>query len=222
MESARHPGEPIMKRGREHGRPSVVLQHRTVWQGSALLLKRPDERFPARLDMVEEMLGHLDAGFAILLGRTTAGLRRLDTGAAVLDHTHTFGRRKHCSLLLTHWMADDNRERAVHRQTFVTAYRAAGVPPPTGVMPDHLAAVLEFAAHVDPEAGRQLLVDHRVPIAALQRALSEAGSPYAHAVAAVCATLPDVGAEDVHSVQGSGASAETVGPQHVHLEIPPN
>jgi len=38
-----------MKRGREHGRPSVVLQHRTVWQGSALLLKRPDERFPARL-----------------------------------------------------------------------------------------------------------------------------------------------------------------------------
>lgn len=210
-----------MKRGRERGR-SVVLQHRTVWQGSALLLKRPDERFPARLETVEEMLGHLDAGFAILLGRTTGGLRRLEAGAAVLDHTHTFGRRKHCSLLLTYWMSDDNRERAAHRQAFVDAYRGAGVPPPAGVMPDHLVAVLEFAAHVDPEAGGRLLAEHRVPIAALQRALEEAGSPYAHAVAAVCATLPEVPAEELRSAQGTGVAAETVVPQHVHLDMPPN
>lgn len=199
-----------------------MLQHRTVWQGVALLLNRPDDRFDARLVTVEEMLGHLDAGYAILLGRTAAGLRRLDTRALVLDHTQTFGRRKHCSLLLSHWMADDNRDRVVHRQAFVDAYRAAGVPVPSGAMPDHLSMVLEFAAHVDPEAGRRLLVDHRVPIAALQRALSDAGSPYAHAVAAVCATLPEVSAEDVQSLQGSGSSAEIVGSQHVHLDMPPN
>ena len=211
-----------MKRGREQGRHSVVLQHRTVWQGSALLLNRPDDRLPARLEMVEEMLGHVDAGFAILLGRATAGLRRLDTEAAVLDHTHTFGRRKHCSLLLTHWMAEDNRDRVVHRQVFVDAYRAAGIAPPAGVMPDHLAAVLEFAAHVDPEGGRRLLVDHRVPIAALQQALSEAGSPYAHAVAAVCATLPQVAAAELHRAPGSGSSAGTIGSQQVHQDLPPN
>lgn len=211
-----------MKRRREQARRSEVLQHRTVWQGVALLLNRPDDRFDARLETVEEMLGHLDAGYAILLGRTAAGLRRLDTRALVLDHTHTFGRRKHCSLLLSHWMADDNRERVVHRQVFVDAYRAAGVPPPAGAMPDHLSAVLEFAAHVDPDSGRGLLIDHRVPIAALQRALSDAGSPYAHAVAAVCATLPEVTDADLASLRGSGSNAETVGPQHVHLDMPPN
>jgi nitrate reductase delta subunit len=211
-----------MKRGREHGGRSVVLQHRTVWQGSALLLNRPDDRFPARLDMVEEMLGHLDSGFAMALGRAAAGLRNLDTRTALQQHALTFGPGKKCSLLLTHWMADDNRDRVVHRQPFVDAYRAAGGSPPAGVMPDHLSVVLEFAAHVDPEAGRELLVEHRVPIAALQWALDEAGSPYAHAVAAVCATLPEVGAEEVHSMQGRGSSAETVGPQHVHQDHPPN
>lgn len=210
-----------MKWGREHGRRSAVLQHRTVWQGSALLLHRPDERFAARLASVEEMLGHLDSGFAMALGRATVGLRNLDTRTAVGGHALTFGPGKNCSLLLTHWMADDNRDRVVHRQPFVDAYRAAGAPPPAGAMPDHLAVVLEFAANVDPEAGRQLLVDHRVEIAALQRALSAAGSPYAHAVAAVCATLPDVDAGEIRSVTGSGSNAETVGSQHVHLDHPP-
>jgi nitrate reductase molybdenum cofactor assembly chaperone NarJ/NarW len=213
---------PFMKRGRERGRRSAVLQHRTVWQGSALLLVRPDDQFVARLETVEEMLGHLDAGYAMALGRAAAGLRRLDTRTAVLDHAQTFGPGTHCSLTLSHWLADDNRDRVVHRQPFVDAYRAAGVSPPGGAMPDHLSVVLEFAAHVDPEAGRRLLVDHRVPIAALQRALSDAGSPYAHAVGAVCATLPEVGAQDLQSVPGSGSTTEIVGPQHVHLDIPPN
>ena len=73
---------------------------------------------------------------------------------------------------------------------FAAVYRAAGVEPPSRESPDHLPVVLEFAATVDPEAGRRLLTQHRVPIDMLHEALTEADSPYAHAIAAVCETLP--------------------------------
>lgn len=50
--------------------------------------------------------------------------------------------------------------------------------------------VLEFAATVEPEAGRRLLTEHRVPIDVLRGALADARSPYEPAVAAICETLP--------------------------------
>ena len=211
-----------MKRGRGRGRRSAELQHRTVWQGAAMLLARPDDRLPARLAAVEEMLGHLDGGYALALGRAGAGLRSLDLKTAILSYALTFESGGRRGLLLTNWMAEDNRDRVVYRQAFVDAYRAAGVPIPGGAMPDHLAVVLEFAAHADPDAGRRLLVAHRVPIAALHRVLDEAHSPYAYAVAAVCATLPEVAAEELHSLPISGPTTGTVEQPHVHLDTPPN
>ena len=45
--------------------------------------------------------------------------------------------------------------------------------PPVDEAPDHLPVVLEFAATVDPVAGRRLLVEHRVPIDVLREALTE-------------------------------------------------
>lgn len=211
-----------MKRGRGRGRPSARLQHRTVWQGAAMLLVRPDDLYLSRLKAVEELLGHLDGGYALALGRAGAGLRSLDLKTAILSYALTFEAGGRRGLLLSNWMAEDNRDRVVHRQAFVDAYRAAGVSMPSGAMPDHLAVVLEFAAHADPEAGRRLLVEHRVPIAALRRVLDEVRSPYAHAVAAVCATLPEVTAEELQSLPISGPTIETVDQRHVHLDTPPN
>ena len=61
--------------------------------------------------------------------------------------------------------------------------------------------VLEFAATVDPAAGRRLLEEHRVAIDVLHEALTEADSRYAHAVAAVCQTLPAATDQEVRRAQ---------------------
>lgn len=211
-----------MKRRREQGRCDAVMQHRLVWQAAAMLLVRPDDGHVARLEAVEKMLGHLDGGYAMALGRAGAGLRRFGPAAAVGHHTLAFSSGENLRLLLTHWMATDNRDRVLHRQTFVDAYRVAGVPMPPGVLPDHLAAVLEFAAHVDPDAGRQLLADHRAPLEALRRALSAEDSPYEHVIVAVCATLPEDDADAPLPVPKVTPSTENVDLQPVRSDLPRN
>ncbi len=96
--------------------------------------------------------------------------------------------------------------------------------PPVDEAPDHLPVVLEFAATVDPVAGRRLLVEHRVPIDVLRDALTECGSPYAHTVAAVCETLPAATDQEVRRAQRlaqAGPPAEAVGLQPFTLTVPP-
>ncbi|CNJ47308.1 narJ [Mycobacterium tuberculosis] len=84
--------------------------------------------------------------------------------------------------------------------------------------------MLEFAATVDPEAGRRLLTEHRVPIDVLRGALAEANSPYEPTVAAVCATLPAVTDQEVRRAERlakAGPPAESVGLQPFTLTVPP-
>jgi nitrate reductase delta subunit len=84
--------------------------------------------------------------------------------------------------------------------------------------------VLEFAATVDPDVGRRLLVEHRVAIDILREALTRADSPYAHAVAAVCETLPVATDQEVLRAQRlaqAGPPAEAVGLQPFTLTVPP-
>jgi len=90
--------------------------------------------------------------------------------------------------------------------------------------PGHLPVVLEFAATVDPVAGRRLLVEHRVPIDVLRDALTECGSPYAHTISGVCETLPAATDQDVRRAQRlaqAGPPAEAVGLQPFTLTVPP-
>ena len=73
-------------------------------------------------------------------------------------------------MYLTYWTAGDTRNRGREMHAFAQAYRDAGSRPPVDEAPDHLPVVLEFAATVDPVAGRRLLVEHRVPIDVLRDA----------------------------------------------------
>jgi nitrate reductase delta subunit len=79
---------------------------------------------------------------------------------------------------------------------FKHAYHAAGAELGKHELPDHLAVVLEFAATVDPAAGRRLLVEYRPVMELLRQSLRETGSPYAVVLDAVCATLPQLSAAD--------------------------
>ena len=58
--------------------------------------------------------------------------------------------------------------------------------------------VLDFAALT--RRGQRLLRSRRADLELLRRALAEAGSPYAHVVAAVCAQLPRLGRRELGQV----------------------
>lgn len=204
--------------------PSVSLSDRLVWQSASLLLAYPDGGLADRLDTVDRLLGHVRGLPAGLLGRTATALRTPDPMQLAADYVETFDLGRRATMYLTYWTAGDTRNRGEHMLAFASAYREAGVQPPKGESPDHLPVVLEFAATVDPPAGRRLLAQHRVSIDVLSEALTESGSPYAHAVEAVSRTLPmttDVEQRTVQRLTHIGPPTEAVGLQPFTLTVPP-
>lgn len=189
---------------------------RAVWQAASLLLAYPDEQLHQRLDTVTALLDHAGASAAELLRRTVTALRAADPMAAATDYVETFDMSRRSTMFLTYWTGGDTRNRGMQMLAFATAYREAGAEPPAGEAPDYLPVVLEFAAMVDPEGGRRLLLAHRAPIDVLHRALTDVGSPYAYTVAAVCETLPAATDQEVRNVSqlmAAGPPVEAVGLQ---------
>ena len=122
-------------------------------------------------------------------------------------------RRRHC-LHLSYYAYGDTRKRGMALLRFKHAYQAAGVELGDHELPDHLAVVLEFAATVDPVAGRRLLVEYRPVIELLRQSLCETGSPYAAVLDAVCATLPELNVADrrrLAELAAQGPPEEQVG-----------
>ena len=77
--------------------------------------------------------------------------------------------------------------------------------------------MLEFAATVDPVAGRRLLVEHRVPIDVLRDTLSERRSPRTPTIAAVCQTRRPPPTRTRRAAVGPGRSAHRRGrPGTIH------
>ncbi len=203
---------------------STALQDRMAWQAASLLLGYPDAGQDARLATVAELLDNLTGPAGEPLARNLAALRELDERSAAEQYVATFDMSRRTTMYLTYWTAGDTRNRGAQMHAFVSAYRDAGAQPPKSESPDHLPVVLEFAATVDPEAGRRLLIEHRVPIDLLHRGLVERGSPYADAIGAVCTTLPAATDQDVQRARRlaeAGPPAEAVGLQPFTLTVPP-
>ena len=203
---------------------SRAMQDRLVWQAASLLLAYPDDGQAERLDTVEELLDHISGSAAPLLQRTLSALHARDLMTAATDYVETFDLRRRCTMYLTYWTAGDTRNRGSEMLVFATAYRDAGVEPPRKEAPDHLPVVLEFAATVNPDVGRRLLTEHRVPIDVVCGALADAKSPYQHTVAAVCETLPAATDQEVRRAERlakAGPPAEAVGLQPFTLTVPP-
>ena len=179
----------LLDRARENA-TTRSLQDRLVWQCASLLLAYPDEHLAERLESSTSSALRVAGRAAELLARTVEALRARDPMQAAADYVETFDLRRRSTMYLTYWTAGDTRNRGREMHAFAQAYRDAGVRPPVDEAPDHLPVVLEFAATVDPVAGRRLLVEHRVPIDVLRDALTECGSPYAHTISGVCETIP--------------------------------
>jgi nitrate reductase delta subunit len=210
----------LLTRPRAH----VALQDRLVWQAASLLLAYPDERLADRLRTVDELRACVTGPAADLLARTASALRMSDPMTRATDYVETFDLRRRSTLYLTYWTSGDTRNRGREMLAFAEVYRDAGVRPPDDEAPDYLPVVLEFAATVDPVAGRQLLVEYRVSIDVVRAALTDCRSPYADTVAAVCETLPSATDHEVLRAQRlaqAGPPAEAVGLQPFMLTVPP-
>lgn len=201
-----------------------TLNDRLVWQSASLLLAYPDAGWVQRLDTVDRLRAGIAGESATLIGESVAALRDIEPSRAAIDYVDTFDMHKYATMYLTYWTAGDTRNRGSHMHAFLETYHAAGVPAPKDEAPDHFPVVLEFAATVDPEAGRRLLLAHRVPIQVLLEALTARLSAYAPAVAAVCATLPaptERERQSAHRLTAGGAPVEAVGLEPFSLTVPP-
>jgi nitrate reductase delta subunit len=195
-------------------RTTTRIHDAAVWQAAALVLGYPDERLLADLPAVRQMLGYASPEQAASLERVLAYLTAAPLPEAQAEYVETFDTRRRHNLYLTYFAHGDTRKRGVALLRFKQAYLAAGFDLAADELPDHLSVVLEFAATVDHEQGRALMLDHRAGLELLRLSLTEAGSPWAGAVEAVCATLPALhGAawDAVRRLAAEGPPAEEVG-----------
>lgn len=129
-------------------------------------------------------------------------------------YVETFDLRRRSSLYLTYYLHGDTRRRGMALLTLKQRYRAAGLTPPDGELPDYLPVVCEFAALAGPSTGEAPLRAHRRGLELIRTALHEAGSPYALVLDALCAMLPSLSDAERAAVADlalEGPPAEEVG-----------
>lgn len=178
-------------------------------------LSYPDDEVLGRVDLMRAALEEQDDP------RATEPLRQivdhLDGGEPDTlrrSYIELFDLSKRHTLYLSYWSDGDTRRRGTSLGEFKQAYRDSGfLVDLHGELPDHLPVVLEFSARADPVRGVELLEKHRAALELIRFALLDAGSPYAGALGAVCATLPSPSPPDRATAMAMCAPAptETVG-----------
>lgn len=204
----------MLRRSRQRDATAAV----PVWAAAAALLDYPTEELVSSLDAVEALVPgdpHL--------GAVVAHLRSTPLRAAQEAYVETFDHTRKCALYLTYFAYGDTRRRGQALVGFKEAYRAAGVEwdESTGELPDHLCAVLQFGAEVDPAGAWRLLTEHRAGVEMLRLALAgwrnddgTTGSPWHGVLAAVCASLPELKGTEADAVRRlveAGPPEESVG-----------
>ncbi len=195
-------------------RPATPPEHLAAWQTASVLLGYPDERQRADLDVLLPIATTLPDGLAAPLLRVADHLGRQPLAELQEAYVETFDHRRRTNLFLTYFAHGDTRKRGVALLRFKQTYLESGLEPDESELTDHLCMVLEYAATVDPERGRSLLLDHRAGLELLRIGLVEEKSPWAGAVEAVCATLPPLRGDEREAVRrlaAEGPPAEEVG-----------
>jgi nitrate reductase delta subunit len=187
---------------------------RIVWQCASLLLAYPDPDLPGRLDVVGRASSALPARTAEPLRACVAALSGVPGPSLEAEYVETFDTARRNSLFLTYFAHGDTRKRGAALLRFAQTYRAAGVELEAAELPDHLCVVLEYAATVDLDAGRRLILDHRAGLELLRLSLAESGSRWSGALTAVTAALPALGDNELDAVRrlaAQGPPEEEVG-----------
>jgi nitrate reductase delta subunit len=197
-----------------NGRPLTGEQLTLAWQSASLLLDYPDPTLPDRLDLAGRACAVLPDHVAAPLRATVDALEGPSLADLAADYVETFDNRRRHNLFLTYFAHGDTRKRGVALLRFKQTYLAAGFEPSDDELPDHLCVVLEFAATIDRDAGRRLMLDHRAGLELLRLALADSGSRWSGAVEAVVATLPPLRGDEHEAVRrlaAEGPPEEEVG-----------
>lgn len=190
------------------------LQERLIWRIAALLLDYPTQQTLNMLDELGAAAAALPAPAGPALVSFVDHLRRTPPIELATYYVENFDLRRRNCLHLSYYAYGDTRKRGMALLRFKHAYRTAGVTLGEHELPDHLPVVLEFAATVDPAAGRRLLVEYRPVVELLRRSLQDCESPYLAVLDAVCATLPELNIADrrrVAELAAQGPPEEEVG-----------
>jgi nitrate reductase delta subunit len=185
-----------------------------AWQSASLLLSYPERGHAATHELIRRASSVLPDQVAVPLRACVAQLGEVPLEELQADYVETFDTRRRHNLFLTYFAHGDTRKRGVALLRFKQTYQASGFELTDDELPDHLCVVLEYAATIDHEQGRQLLLDHRAGLELLRISLVDVGSRWAGAVEAVSATLPALAGDEREAVRrlaAEGPPAEEVG-----------
>ncbi|MEO6411647.1 MAG: nitrate reductase molybdenum cofactor assembly chaperone [Pedococcus sp.] len=185
-----------------------------VWQSVSLLLDYPDDLLLGQVELLRSASQTLPTPVGESLGGFLDHLEATPLPELQADYVETFDTRRRCNLFLTYFAHGDTRKRGMALLRFKQTFLSAGVELADTELPDHLCVVLEFAATVDQEAGRQLMLDHRAGLELLRLSLRDLSSPWAPLIDAVTATLPRLRGEErdaVRRLAAEGPPEEEVG-----------
>jgi nitrate reductase molybdenum cofactor assembly chaperone NarJ/NarW len=185
-----------------------------AWQSVSLLLDYPDSEMLAGLDLIRDASQRLPVAIGDSIRRFASHLEQTSLPQLQAEYVETFDNRRRCNLFLTYFAHGDTRKRGLALLRFKQTYLSAGYELDDSELPDHLCVVLEFAATVDQERGRSLILDHRAGLELLRLSLADMSSPWAALIDAVTATLPALRGDErdaVRRLAAEGPPEEEVG-----------
>jgi nitrate reductase delta subunit len=180
----------------------------------SLALRYPDHEVAAARAEVAALARDLPGGEAADHIRAFAAWwAAVPADALRAEYVATFDFSRRTALDLTYITHGDRRQRGLALLALRRRYAAEGFRLDSPELSDHLPVMLEFAAAA-PGAGVPLLQDFHPVLELLLLGLRRVSSPYADALAAVCALLPPLdasGRAEVRRMAAEGPPAETVG-----------
>ncbi|WAZ26397.1 nitrate reductase molybdenum cofactor assembly chaperone [Streptomyces cinnabarinus] len=181
--------------------PQEAESRTLVLRLCSLLLQYPDAELAAARPVLTATVEALPPSPAAEhLAAYTAWCTEQEPEALERHYVEMFDLRRKSSLYLTYYLHGDTRRRGMALLTLAQRYRAAGWDTDGSELPDHLPVVLEFAALGGPRAGEAPLRQHRRGLELIQRALTDADSPYRHVLAALLTLLPPATEADLQAV----------------------
>jgi nitrate reductase delta subunit len=204
-----------MRRLRQAGTAAEAGSRADLLRLASLLLQYPDaELLAARQDLATAALALPRSPAREPLVAFTAWYAAAEPMELTTGYVETFDLRRAGGLYLTYYLHGDTRRRGMALLMLKQRFRAAGLEPPTGELPDYLPLVCEFAALAGPGAGEAPLRQHRQGLELIRTALRDRGSRYALVLDAICVSLPALTAAQADAVAGlaaDGPPAEEVG-----------
>lgn len=200
---------------RKPARPPLPPEQLTIaWQSASLLLGYPDDGLLERLDLIRSASHRLPPAVGEPIREFVVHLESTPLRQAQEQYVETFDSRRRCNLFLTYFAHGDTRKRGLALLRFKQTYLGSGFALDESELPDHLCVVLEYAATVDQELGRSLMLDHRAGLELLRLSLRDQRLPWAPVLDAIAATLPPLRGEErdaVRRLAAEGPPEEEVG-----------